>query len=204
MGNMAGWQQLFWNNQLVAQKNASAEYEGAFAHEFEVRIPKEQSTPSEEQTSPNHEQTSPSEEESPAYTSLLIRLEGDLQWQPFVMNYRLLINQEVISQAELVQLTTPFLSRHPELFRWFKDFVGYREGANNGTLSGPSRDGDLHRGAVAVADSGPEDDHRGGRSESERGARERITGDSAVEIGKNKTGFIPVSRQQQDRFRNML
>lgn len=100
MGNMAGWQQLFWNNQLVAQKNASAEYEGAFAHEFEVRIPKEQSSPSEEQTSPNHEQTSPSEEESPAYTSLLIRLEGDLQWQPFVMNYRLLINQEVISQAQ--------------------------------------------------------------------------------------------------------
>lgn len=101
-----------------------------------------------------------------------------------------LFNQEVISQAELVQLTTPFLSRHPELFRWFKDFVGYREGANNGTLSGPSRDGDLHRGAVAVADSGPEDDHRGGRSESERGARERITGDSAVEIGKKKCHLL--------------
>jgi len=85
-----------------------------------------------------------------------------------------LFNQEVISQAELVQLTTPFLSRHPELFRWFKDFVGYREGANNGTF----------------ADSGPEDDHRGVRSESERGARERITGDSAVEIGKKKCRLL--------------
>ena len=95
-----------------------------------------------------------------------------------------LFNQEVISQAELVQLTTPFLSRHPELFRWFKDFVGYREGANNGALPGPSRDGDLHRGAAA--DSGAEDDHRGGCNEPERGARERITGDSAMEIGMKK------------------
>ena len=38
-----------------------------------------------------------------------------------------LFNQEIISRAELVQLTSSFLNRHPELFKWFKDFVGYKD-----------------------------------------------------------------------------
>ena len=40
-----------------------------------------------------------------------------------------LFNQEVISRTELVQLTAPFLNRYPELFKWFKEFVGYKENA---------------------------------------------------------------------------
>jgi len=39
-----------------------------------------------------------------------------------------LFNQEIVSRPELIQLATPFLNKHPELFAWFKDFVGYREG----------------------------------------------------------------------------
>jgi hypothetical protein len=93
----------------------------------------------------------------------------------------------VISRGELIQLTTPFLGRHPELFKWFKDFVGYREGANNNSFatpgsSGPVADLDSHRSGIGSASL--EDDR--GRNESERGARERITGDSAMEIGKLK------------------
>ncbi|CAL8260762.1 unnamed protein product [Merluccius merluccius] len=38
-----------------------------------------------------------------------------------------LFNQEVISKAELVQLVLPFLGKFPELFGWFKNFLGYRE-----------------------------------------------------------------------------
>ncbi|CAH1252012.1 SIN3A [Branchiostoma lanceolatum] len=45
-----------------------------------------------------------------------------------------LFNQEVISRAELVQLVTPFLGhvklpfrKFPELFNWFKQFLGYQE-----------------------------------------------------------------------------
>ncbi|KAG7265334.1 LOW QUALITY PROTEIN: hypothetical protein CRUP_014370 [Coryphaenoides rupestris] len=38
-----------------------------------------------------------------------------------------LFNQEVISRAELVQLVLPFLGKFPELFNWFKNFLGYRE-----------------------------------------------------------------------------
>uniref|UniRef100_A0A3P8Z756 Paired amphipathic helix protein Sin3a n=1 Tax=Esox lucius TaxID=8010 RepID=A0A3P8Z756_ESOLU len=39
----------------------------------------------------------------------------------------LIFNQEVISRAELVQLVLPFLGKFPELFSWFKNFLGYRE-----------------------------------------------------------------------------
>ena len=35
-------------------------------------------------------------------------------------------NQEIISKMELLQITTPFLSRHPDLLKWFKDFLGLK------------------------------------------------------------------------------
>ncbi|XP_053386924.1 LOW QUALITY PROTEIN: paired amphipathic helix protein Sin3a-like [Mercenaria mercenaria] len=38
-----------------------------------------------------------------------------------------LFNQEVISRSELVQLVQTFLGKFPELFKWFKDFLGYKE-----------------------------------------------------------------------------
>lgn len=40
----------------------------------------------------------------------------------------LLYNNEVIGRAELVQLVQPFLMKFPELFSWFKRFLGYKEG----------------------------------------------------------------------------
>uniref|UniRef100_A0A8B9JEA6 SIN3 transcription regulator family member Ab n=1 Tax=Astyanax mexicanus TaxID=7994 RepID=A0A8B9JEA6_ASTMX len=41
-----------------------------------------------------------------------------------------IFNQEVISKAELVQLVLPFLGKFPELFTWFKNFLGYKECAH--------------------------------------------------------------------------
>ena len=72
-GTPAGWQQLFWDNNLVAEKAASAEREGFSSLSFELG--------------------SVDQEGQPAATTL-IALETDLQWQPFILKYRLLINQE--------------------------------------------------------------------------------------------------------------
>ncbi|TRY85293.1 hypothetical protein DNTS_035789, partial [Danionella cerebrum] len=36
-------------------------------------------------------------------------------------------NEEIISRTELVQLMVPFLGKFPELFTWFKNFLGYKE-----------------------------------------------------------------------------
>lgn len=43
-----------------------------------------------------------------------------------------LFNQEVISRGELVQLVQTFLQKYPELYKWFKDFLGYKE--SGGTI----------------------------------------------------------------------
>lgn len=38
-----------------------------------------------------------------------------------------LFNSEIISKSELVQLATPFLGKFPELFKWFKEFMGHSD-----------------------------------------------------------------------------
>lgn len=38
-----------------------------------------------------------------------------------------LFTQEIVSKSELVHLITPFLSKFPELMKWFKDFLGQNE-----------------------------------------------------------------------------
>ncbi|XP_063866236.1 paired amphipathic helix protein Sin3a-like isoform X2 [Scylla paramamosain] len=40
-----------------------------------------------------------------------------------------LYNEEIITRSELVQLVHPFLTKFPDLLKWFKEFVGYREGS---------------------------------------------------------------------------
>lgn len=39
----------------------------------------------------------------------------------------IIYNNEIINEGELLQLTTPFLTAHPELLRWFKEFLGQTE-----------------------------------------------------------------------------
>ena len=78
-----------------------------------------------------------------------------------------LFNQEVISRQELVQITSTFLNKHPDLFKWFKEFVGYKDGAgssNSATTSSGLMDSNL---------AGPQSIHAG---------RERMSGESAMEI----------------------
>ncbi|XP_074602037.1 SIN3 transcription regulator family member A [Brevipalpus obovatus] len=42
-----------------------------------------------------------------------------------------LYNHEIVSRNELVLLVTPFLGKFPELLKYFKDFLGYKEGNSN-------------------------------------------------------------------------
>jgi Zn-dependent protease len=77
-GTPAGWQQLFWDNTLVAEKNASAEREGLSSLQFELAA-----------ISPDG---------SAATTR--VYLETDLQWQPFILKYRLLVDEQVAEQGQ--------------------------------------------------------------------------------------------------------
>jgi len=49
-----------------------------------------------------------------------------------------LYNEEIISRSELVQLVHPFLIKFPDLLKWFKDFVGFRDPSMGGTDIIPS------------------------------------------------------------------
>jgi len=69
-GSMAGWQQLFWDEQCVSQINASVDNE-TFVHQFPL-----QSEQGE----------------------LQVELKGSLHWQPFELQYQLLINGELLHE----------------------------------------------------------------------------------------------------------
>jgi len=77
-GSMAGWQQLFWGDSVVAVKHASADNQGPYIHEFELIS-----------QHPDQEETN----------KTTISLEIDLTWQPFQLNYRLLQGQQLLTEG---------------------------------------------------------------------------------------------------------
>lgn len=79
-GSMAGWQQLFWNDQCVSQIEANADND-SFTHQFAL-----------------HQQGS---EEGAEAENINVELTGSLQWQPFNLDYQLLVNDELVSKSNL-------------------------------------------------------------------------------------------------------
>lgn len=72
-GSMAGWQALYWDNQLVSQCEASAEPAQQTAHQFELQT---------------GDQT------------IRCHLQVELTWQPFALTYQLLVNDnELVRQS---------------------------------------------------------------------------------------------------------
>lgn len=69
-GSMAGWQQLFWGDDCVSQISANAEND-KFSHQFTL-----QSQQGE----------------------LQVELSGTLQWQPFELQFKLLVNDELLHE----------------------------------------------------------------------------------------------------------
>ncbi len=91
---MAGWQQLFWGDDLVSVIPASADYQGQRMHEFTLSV----------QPQVDHEQAANQLADSPIPAmqpqSITIRLEIDLQWQPFLLKYQLLQNDNLLTQGQ--------------------------------------------------------------------------------------------------------
>jgi Zn-dependent protease len=83
-GSMAGWQQLFWDDQCVSQINANADNDDLpykkFLHQFTL----------------NTEQEGQSEQ-----SELHVELNGSLQWQPFELQFKLLVNNELLHENSL-------------------------------------------------------------------------------------------------------
>ncbi len=71
-GSMAGWQQLFWNNTLVSQRDAQSEQYSAFTHHFKL---------------------------AKGEQIIECTLEANLTWQPFLFEYRVLVDEEMITEG---------------------------------------------------------------------------------------------------------
>ena len=84
-GSLAGWQQLFWGDTLVSVIQASADNEGLKSHTFELNT----AAPA----------TIDAPDEAPQKI-IKITLETDLRWQPFVIDYRLLQDENVIASGK--------------------------------------------------------------------------------------------------------
>ena len=74
-GSMAGWQQLFWGDDCVSQISASADSD-KFSHQFSLQS--EQG-------------------------DIQVELSGALQWQPFELQFKLLINDELVHENTLTE-----------------------------------------------------------------------------------------------------
>jgi len=74
-GSMAGWQQLFWGEQCVSQIDANADSD-KFSHQFSL---------------------------ASEQGELQVELNGALQWQPFSLQFQLLINNELQDENTLIE-----------------------------------------------------------------------------------------------------
>ncbi|MCC4831646.1 site-2 protease family protein [Shewanella sp. 1_MG-2023] len=88
-GSMAGWQQLYWDNQLVSQKSASVDNQAFNIHEFEL------SRPASMQTSSTDDVITEA-----SRNIIKVRLEADVQWQPFLINYVVLVDKDTIAEGQ--------------------------------------------------------------------------------------------------------
>ncbi len=90
---MAGWQQLFWGDALVSEIAASADDAEPKVHHFEMQFMRQnasaESSNSDDNPTADCSEITP---EAPAIELVQCRLEVDLQWQPFSLQYRVLVN----------------------------------------------------------------------------------------------------------------
>lgn len=70
---MAGWQQLYWDNTLVSQRDAQVDQQSMITHRFQLA---------------KGEQT------------IECCLESQLTWQPFLLQYRVLVDDAVVSDGK--------------------------------------------------------------------------------------------------------
>jgi len=94
---MAGWQQLFWGDALVSEIAASADDAETKVHHFEMRFVKENTSSNIHESPASSTEAAPAE---PAIELVQCRLEVDLQWQPFNIQYRVLVNDKGYATGE--------------------------------------------------------------------------------------------------------
>ena len=99
--SMAGWQQLYWGNQIVSQITASESAQGKRVHHFEFLQKIDNSM--------NH--MVENENDAVISKNIQCELEVDVVWQPFLVNYKLSIDGQLTKKdsrdAKDIEQQTP-------------------------------------------------------------------------------------------------
>jgi Zn-dependent protease len=89
--SMAGWQQLYWGEQIVSQLTASEFAQGKHSHQFEL--------------------LQKSNADSETVNVIPCRLEVDVVWQPFSVEYSFYVNEQLVTKnarnAKDIEQQTP-------------------------------------------------------------------------------------------------
>lgn len=102
-GSMAGWQQLYWDNQLVSQKSASPNNQAFNIHQFELTLHSTPPATQQDQTPTDDLGNSAIDDAITSNTqtkAIPVRVEVDVKWQPFYLEYCVLVDEEQISQGQ--------------------------------------------------------------------------------------------------------
>lgn len=102
--SMAGWQQLYWGDQIVSQISASEFAQGKRSHQFEMRqhrATKEttQGQLSLDKASPNDEIFDAAQSDQSSVHIITCQLDVDVVWQPFLVSYSFYVDQQLVAQA---------------------------------------------------------------------------------------------------------
>ncbi|WP_041765909.1 site-2 protease family protein [Psychromonas ingrahamii] len=82
-GSLAGWQELYWGDNLVSQLSATENLDAKSSHHFELHNNVPRAVEPEEQAQP----------------AMQCQLAIDLTWQPFTIEYQLMIDGRIIDQG---------------------------------------------------------------------------------------------------------
>ena len=86
-GSLAGWQQLYWGEHLVSQITATENQTSASVHHFQLS---RQEQPAQRLIG---------EVTAESLRIIKCRLQLDLTWQPFALNYQLVVDEKVVAQG---------------------------------------------------------------------------------------------------------
>jgi Zn-dependent protease len=86
-GSLAGWQELYWGDSLVSQLSATENQNAKSSHHFELYNQVSQAVASDQPGGENAQQ------------SIKCQLAIDLNWQPFAIEYQLMIDGSVVDQG---------------------------------------------------------------------------------------------------------
>ncbi|NKF49276.1 site-2 protease family protein [Shewanella sp. WXL01] len=96
-GSMAGWQQLFWDNQLVSQIDAAASSDGPLVHQFELKM---QQTLTKSQESIQSTAQDDAQSEVQNIQTIQVVLTNQVIWQPFDLKYQLSVNEQIVTEGQ--------------------------------------------------------------------------------------------------------